>query len=232
MFRLLARAFDSAFDRAWSHKLRFFGMFIVIVTLTYGVLYTIDLIPEAPEEDAYAASSSRQSNDTDEQDTIPTPTVPEPTDSMPSRLIIDALERDVAIQNPLSTDIPTLDNALLSGAVRHPQSTDLLSEGTVFLFGHSSYLPVVYNKNFQAFNGVQNLKWGDTIRIQSSDYEYVYRVDRVYEVKASVAEVQIDTYGKKLTLVTCNTFGEKEDRYIVEATRIDEYPLKNGQPEG
>jgi LPXTG-site transpeptidase (sortase) family protein len=144
----------------------------------------------------------------------------------PVTVIFDSLDnRQVTVLNPISNKIADLDEALLEGVVRHPDSADFQSEGTIFLFGHSSYLPSVINKNFQAFNGIQKLQWGDTVRLQSLDREYVYRVDRVYQAKASDAEVEITRGEAKLTLATCNSFGSKDDRYIVEATLVDSYPL-------
>lgn len=146
-------------------------------------------------------------------------------DPLPATIIFDSFEREVAVLNPTSRSVASLDEALLSGVVRHPDSADFANEGTIFLFGHSSYLPNVINKNFQAFNGIQDLVWGDTIRLQSANMEYVYRVDRVYQTKASDAEVAIDRGKPKLTLATCNTFGSKDDRYVVEASLVDSYTL-------
>ncbi|MCA9366570.1 sortase, partial [Candidatus Kaiserbacteria bacterium] len=107
-------------------------------------------------------------------------------DPLPSRIIFDALDgKSVTVLNPTSNSVAALDEALLTGVVRHPDSADLVSNGNVFILGHSSYLPNVFNKNFQAFNGIQNLTWGDTIRVQSSDTEYIYRVDKVFKAKTS-----------------------------------------------
>jgi len=147
-------------------------------------------------------------------------------DPYPSRIIFDTLDnRTVTVLNPNARSIEALDTALLSGVVRHPDSADFERTGTIFLFGHSSYLPNVMNKNFQAFNGIQKLTWGDTIRLHSSDTEYVYRVDRVYEASANDAEVKIEAGKAKLTLVTCDSFGAKSDRFVVEATLIRENAL-------
>jgi len=188
-----------------------------VVLLTYGVLYVIDFIPESPETASSTPSAATAANEA--------PVIRAGVDATPDKIIFDTLGKEVNILNPESADIPTLDSALLSGVVRHPESADLLQDGTVFLFGHSSGLPNVINKNFQAFNGIQNLKWGDKIRIQSSDFEYVYRVDRVYEAKASTAEVSLVAGTATLALATCNSFGSKDDRFVVEATLVDSYPL-------
>ena len=90
----------------------------------------------------------------------------------------------------------------------------------MFIMGHSSYLPTVHNRNFQALNGIQNLKWGDTITLESKNLAYTYKVEKTYKAKASGYTVPIAGKGKTLTLVTCNSFGSAEDRYVVEATLI------------
>ena len=141
-------------------------------------------------------------------------------DPFPVSITFDSLDKTIAVLNPESRSVAALDTALLSGVVRHPDSADFERTGTIFLLGHSSYLPNVINKNFQAFNGIQKLGWGDVIRLRSGDTEYVYHVDRTYEVKASDAEVEIEAGVAKLTLATCNSFGSKDDRFVVEATLV------------
>jgi len=202
----------------------FFGVFMIVVTLTYGFLVYIDFVPETPSSSATSTDATTTDTSTVTEGNAATPQLGQ--DPTPDKIIFDSLGgKEVNVLNPTSSSIDVLNNDLLSGVVRHPDSADLLSNGTIFLFGHSSYLPVVHNKNFQAFNGIQDLKWGDKIRLRSSDYEYVYRVDREYEAKASTAEVELIQGTPRLTLSTCDTFGSKEDRFIVEATLVDSYPL-------
>ena len=147
------------------------------------------------------------------------------TDTTPNRIIIDALNKEVPVLNPQSRAVADLDAALLDGVVRHPDSADFAREGNMLILGHSSYLPNVLNRNFQAFNGIQELTWGDLIRLQSDDMEYVYRVDRVYQALASEVVVEHRWGTPMLTLATCDSFGSKEDRFIVEASLISSQPL-------
>jgi len=142
-------------------------------------------------------------------------------DNTPDRLIIDKLDRSVAVLNPSSDTIEAMDAALLKGVVRHPDTADFVDTGNMLILGHSSYLPNVFNKNFQALNGLQNLTWGDIVRLQSADTEYVYRVERVYQAKATELTIPNDRGESRLTLATCNTFGAKEDRFVVEAVLVD-----------
>lgn len=152
----------------------------------------------------------------------PTEAVVANTDPLPTKIIFDDLNgKTIDVLNPTSRAIPDLDEALLAGVVRHPDSADFVNVGNIFILGHSSYLPNVFNKNFQAFNEIQSLTWGDTIRLQSGDTEYVYQVDRVYKASASALEVPNSRGVAKLTLATCNSFGSKDDRFMVEASLVE-----------
>lgn len=202
-------------EAIWEQKFAFFSAFFFVVLITYGVLSFLDFVPNDPTETPAVVVEPDRTPRGDE--------VAE--DTTPDVIIIDALDKEVAVLNPSSSAVSVLDQALLEGVVRHPESANLLEEGTVFLFGHSSGLPNIINKNFQAFNGIQKLTWGDKIRLQSDDFEYVYRVEKVYEAKASTASIELQQTGNRLVLATCNSFGSKDDRFIVEAVLVDSYPL-------
>lgn len=203
-------------------KITFFFVMVGVIALTYGVLFAVDFLPEKPGGTLNATSTATS--------TLATSSAPNTqnavANALPVKIIFDSLNREVAISNPESDDVAVLDAGLLKGVVRHPDSADFEKTGTIFLLGHSSHLPVVHNKNFQAFNDIEKLGWGDTIRLQSKDTEYVYRVDKTYQAKASTGEIPIQFNTPRLVLVTCNSFGTKEDRYVVEAYLIDTQPLK------
>jgi LPXTG-site transpeptidase (sortase) family protein len=198
----------------------FFLVTMGVVTLTLGFLTLVDFLPEKPTEDE---ASPYVESETDVQTKDETVLVS--TEALPIKVFFDSLDREVDVLNPESNTVEALDTALLSGVVRHPDSADFVNEGTIFILGHSSYLPTVKNKNFQAFNGIQKLVWGDTIRVQSADMEYVYSVDKVYEAKASNAEVPLQFEAPKLVLATCNSFGTKDDRFIIEASLVIKRPI-------
>jgi LPXTG-site transpeptidase (sortase) family protein len=218
-------------NQIWERKYVFFAVFMGVLFVSYGVLYALDFYPE------YQVATSTAPVVLPATTTVPEKPAPKPVATttkaakvhpLPKTLIIDKLDRRVAILNPKTDTVAALDEALLKGIVRHPDSATFAKTGTMFLLGHSSYLPTVNNKNFQALNGIQKLEWGDTIRVQSSDTEYLYRVQKVYEVKASAASADI-TWGKsKIILVTCNSFGSKDDRFVVEGYLIQSYPI--GKP--
>lgn len=210
----------------------FLGVFFIVMIIGYGILYFIDFVPEAPEENRNVSLVEDDTVYTEplpvtvEEETEPIADIEISNDPLPVSITIERLNRTVTVLNPTSRSVADLDAALLKGVVRHPDSAKLNDKnGNILILGHSSYLTNVFNKNFQAFNGIQNLTWGDIIKVRSGDTEYTYQVDRVHEEKASTVNVAIWANAPKLTLVTCNTFGAKEDRFIVEATLVSKKAL-------
>ena len=126
------------------------------------------------------------------------------------------------------SDLAELDEALKTGSVHYPGSGNLEDTSNLFLFGHSSYLPDIINDAYTAFNGMQDLEDGDIIRVQSATHEYFYTVDFVELEDANDEWVELSNTEKKLTLSTCNTFGRKQDRYVVEAQFVGSYQLDEG----
>lgn len=230
-----ANSFEELYNQIGARTGIFLGVFFVIVFISYAVLYIIDFIPEPVEEALAVENSTSINKDAVEQVVINDDEVfateyeyaaDSVIEALPISITFDTLEgKTVKVLNPTSRAIADLDEALLSGVVRHPDSADFSDVGNVFILGHSSYLPNVFNKNFQAFNGLQNLTWGDTIRVRSNDTEYIYSVDRVYKATASALEVPNSRGEAKLTLATCNSFGSKDDRFIVEASLVNSVQL-------
>ncbi len=213
--------FLTVIDDIMANKFHFLAAFFCIFTLSYGILYALDFYPEPITADAVseeAITTAEVVENTEETTPVAPAATIDPTDTLPLSITIPALDRTVKVLNPASNSVEALDAALLDGVIRHPDSATFAEEGNMFIMGHSSYLPTVLNRNFQAFNGVQNLKFGDTITLESKNLEYTYRVEKTYKVKASGYTVPIAGKGKTLTLVTCNSFGSTEDRYVVEAT--------------
>jgi len=182
--------------------LRFVAIFFLVFFVSAVVLFIVDFVPEKPSET--------------KRDTPPSATASENPEE-PLRIVIDAINIDTDVMNPVSTSVAALDEALLNGAVRYPGSSKLGEDGTVYLFGHQSYLPVVRNKNFKAFNGLQKLHEGDTITVYSGTTAYTYTVRAVSLVDASDALIPLASDGKTLFLSTCNSFGDPGERYVVKA---------------
>lgn len=214
---------NSLFEHIWEKKVAFFAVFFAIFTVTYLFLVLIDFLPEAPVQDEVEQVEEISNEFTEGEDVEvgEDMVVAEPAKSaFPLTISIQKLDKVIPVLNPTSRTIADLDEALLDGVVRHPDSATMSQEGNVFILGHSSYLPNVLNRNFQAFNGIQNLEWGDIIEVSTEDSVYQYRVEKVYRAKAQDVTVPIADTGNMLTLATCNSFGSTDDRYIVEAKRV------------
>ena len=210
-------------------KKEFLMVFFVVILLTYAFLYIIDFLPEPVGTEAAkkAASSEPVTTIATSTGLVAASVAAPAVDAYPNKITFPTLDnKTVVVQNASTTNEQKLDTMLLRGTVRYPTSATLTSKGNMLIFGHSSYLPTVFNKNYQSFNGIQNLQWGDMIIVDSTDTEYDYRVDKVYKAKASDGFIA-DTPGvATLTLSTCNSFATKDDRFIVQATLVSTKSLK------
>ncbi len=195
----LIRAGERAYERKWS----FLSLFAVVFLVSVIVLGTSDLLPEV----SYANKSK----------TTNTVTQPQIAAELPTRIEIPKINLSAAVVNPTITTVAVLDKELLRGVVRYPTSALLGETGNVVLFGHSSYLPVVGNQAYKTFNEIQKLVVGDSITVYSSGTAYTYRVRSVVKESANDGVIELSVTGRVLTLVTCSSFGAKEDRFVVTA---------------
>jgi sortase A len=185
------------------------GSFLLLST----ILVSIDFVPELRTSNTELAITSSP-----EVVLSSSTTEPAVTESLvPTSIAIERIGLDTPIVTPKSTDIDVLDRALLSGAVHYPDSGLLGQNANMLLFGHSSYLPVIHNKAFKAFNELDKLKKGDLITVYSDTHMYQYETETVTLSKAGNVQVQFEAESPMLTLSTCNNFGSKQDRWIVTA---------------
>lgn len=197
----------------WERKYAFLLSFVGVFLVTLGVLAAVGLTPELRTD---VPTVSPQPNDGFTQ------SLPEE----PTRVIAASVGLDDTITNPTSADIAALDRALLSSSVRYPGSALLNEDGNVLLFGHSSYLRTTLNPAYKAFNDIQKLKTGEIVTVYSANQAYEYRVTSVKFVKAEDAVIDLRRDGpRRLTLVTCNSFATKSDRFVVEAEFVKSYAL-------
>jgi len=162
---------------------------------------------------AYANTNEVQQTEVDATNVVP---------AFPDRLVIPSLGKDLPTSNPQSRNIDVLDKALKSAVVRYPDSATLGEKGrNTLIFGHSSKLPIVRNKMYKAFTGIEKLKVGELIQAYSGSDVYSYRVTRVYRADANDDRIALSVPGEnRLTLLTCDTFGKRSDRWIVESELI------------
>ncbi len=187
----------------YKYKFSFILNFFLIFIVTFSVLYLFDLVPQ--EFNVMIGRYPGQES----KGTL--------TGDLPLKITIPKIGVDTYVYNPASTSVKVLDDALLKGAVHYPGSALLGGEGNIFVFGHSTGYKIVQNQAYKTFNGIQNLKVGDEISVYSEKSEYVYKVRSVKLETADKALITFNTNDRLLTLSTCNSFGEKSDRYVVEA---------------
>lgn len=138
-------------------------------------------------------------------------------DVFPNRIVIDSVGINTVVNRPQSQNVEVLDQALTIGAVYYPGSGSLV-KGNAFIFGHSTSLSVVRNQAYKAFNNLKSVKVGDMIKVYGDDGNtYIYSAISTELVIEDTAIVEFDTDGRMITLSTCNTFGKKEERYVVKA---------------
>lgn len=196
-------------QRVYARKWHFLGVFAFVFLVSTITLARLDLLPDAPIASGAALSASPVAT--------ASTTPPGSSTEEPVAIAIPTINLTATIANP-TTNADVLDQDLLKGAVRYPTSAQLGESGNVVLFGHSSYLPIVGNQAYKTFDGIQKLVAGDTITVYSVDAAYTYRVRSVTKESAvSDAGIDLAVAGKELTLVTCNSFATKADRFIVRA---------------
>ena len=140
---------------------------------------------------------------------------------IPDRMVAPSIGLDTNIVNPRSRDYAVLDTALLDGVVYYPGSGYLDEDANVLFFGHSSFLPIVKNENFKVFNNIKDLRIGDTIEVYSNGERFIYQVSSNVLAKESDVRINFGAEKPTITLATCNSFGAKEDRYVIQAELID-----------
>ncbi len=139
----------------------------------------------------------------------------------PDQIIINKLEISADIQQPNTVNVAELDSYLNKGAVHYPGSGSI-EVGNIFIFGHSADLFTgVQNPAYKVFNNISKLNFGDVIEIVANNKSYFYKVTKIELVNENEALIRFNSEVRKLTISTCNTFGRREDRWVIEAERIN-----------
>lgn len=211
------------------NEILFGTVFGVVFLITFSILYSIGLIPieflgssngSPSVVEKLQDNSLKQiglSVDNDSQKVSYSADYNNDLISDPIRIEAASIGLNSIIKNPSTTDYRELDNALLQGAVHYPGSGNV-ETGNMFIFGHSTGYRIVNNKAFQVFNNIHSLENGDEIKIYTTNKEYVYKVISVKLVDSREELISFNGgSGHLLTLSTCNSFGQKTDRYVVQA---------------
>jgi LPXTG-site transpeptidase (sortase) family protein len=154
---------------------------------------------------------------------FPTPTISNISQiNLPNRIVITRIGVDVLVSNPKSTNVDVLNDQLTRTVVRYNGSGTMI-EGNMLIMGHSSELPVIHNPLYKIFAQLKYLVAGDEIKIYSENGSNTYRVTSVTMLSINDADAYIPfsaSGSPKLTLVTCNVRGAKDQRYIVSAELV------------
>lgn len=199
----------SFLDYLWNNKIKLAISIYIAFLIIYTILVVFGFVPSSFEAKPNVIKEDSIEKNIEVKE-------PEIIGADPIRIVIKDIGVDTLISNPTTTDVDILDEYLKKGAVRYPGSAQL-GKGNVFLFGHSTGLRVVNNQAYKAFNNFKLLKGGEEIVVYSLHREYVYEVENIRLSKANEVFVDFSIKKNMLTLSTCNTFGQKEERYIVEA---------------
>lgn len=218
MQKLIHRKKRGVIPQILEHPLAFAAAFLAFFFIAFIFLAAVGATPDP---------LSVTPSDTASTNTVATtPDSPE----APVRVVAKDIGLDIVVVNPASSDIGILDEALKGGAVHYPTSAPLGINGTVLLFGHSSYLPVVYHQYYKTFDGIQNLKTGQIVSVYSGTTEYRYAVTGVRVADSADEDnnrIPLLSDNKYLTLVTCDSFAAKSNRFVVEATFVGAYAVAN-----
>jgi LPXTG-site transpeptidase (sortase) family protein len=223
----------SMLDIIWYYKYQL-ALYIVFISLfSFATLYALNAVPnelvliDEPETPAVTTSTPTKpvvttpTTPTTSASTqvLPHNSAPVSTGEQPVRVLIPKIGIDTLVLNPLTTNANVLNDNLLRGAVHYPGS-GTLGNGNVFIFGHSTGLKLVNNQAYKTFNNLKTLNPDDLIQVRSNDREYTYKVTSVTLVDSDKELVDFSTNKNMLTISTCNVFGEKQERFVVEAIYV------------
>jgi LPXTG-site transpeptidase (sortase) family protein len=189
------------------------GLTLAIFTLTYTTLIILGFAPKQFRGTRDTASENIFQIVGDKK--VPNENIDD-TNLIPQKIEIPKIGVSSVIQIPRSIDVSTLDNSLAKGAVYYPGS-GTLQAGNMFLFGHSTNWKVVNNQAYKTFNDLEKLVRGDEIELTSGGKKYVYKVTSVRRAADDDVLVEFNKGDRMLTISTCDTFGKKQDRWVVEA---------------
>lgn len=194
------------------------GLTLAIFTITYTTLLLMGFAPKQFENTESNGDNIKNIFQISRPDTNtePAPITELDTNLIPSKIEIPKIGVSSTIQIPQSVDVSTLDVALAKGATYYPGSGTLQS-GNMFLFGHSTNWKVVNNQAYKTFNDLDKLVKGNRVELTSEGKKYIYEVTSVRRASEDDVLVDFAKGNRMLTISTCDTFGQKQDRWVVEA---------------
>ncbi len=186
---------------------------LAVFTITFALLYFANLVPKSFQSAEKSEGDVEKIIEADKKEPVEKAPL---TITKPTKITIEKIGVNSVVGQPNSQDVAVLDSYLTRGAVYYPGS-GTIEQGNIFIFGHSTSFKVVQNQAYKTFNGFNLLAKGDEITLWSGVEKFVYKVTSVKLMDENSALVNFDNTGRVLTLSTCNTFGQKQERWVVEA---------------
>ncbi len=184
--------------------------FLCVFAFSFTILYLLNFVPSELKDDTVTTEPANMATTT---------VVNNKQVELPIRITIAKIGVNTIVQNPTTTNIYSLDDLLLHGVVRYPGS-GLPGQGNMFFFGHSTGIKIVHNQAYKEFNGLKDLVAGDPILVYSDNHVYTYKVNNVRLTTSDEAYVDFSVKKNMLTLSTCDVFGQKQQRYVVQADYV------------
>jgi len=131
-----------------------------------------------------------------------------------SFLRIPKIELDKKIAYPTSTEVKTIDEALMGKVMHFPQTPYPGQKGDAIFLAHSA--PITWGPSYRVFNKIDKLEVGDDIVISFNGQDYVYRVLKRYLINPGDALPE-STGQKKAYFLTCWPPDSGIKRMVVEA---------------
>ncbi len=217
--------FMSKYKAFWKRgDVKFVAVFTIVFFVSFTALYTLGLVPNELTGDGASVLDDIRFNAIKMTERDATSTPQKMVGEEPMHITVPHTDINIIVQNPKTKDNTVLDEYLTRGTIRYPDSA-LLGAGNVLIFGHSSNWEVVHNKAYKSLNGIEKLKAGDLIYVDSATSRYTYSVRNVSLVDANKEFIDFSNGKNMLTLSTCNTFGQKSDRYVAEADFVSKTSL-------
>ena len=138
---------------------------------------------------------------------------------LPLSIEMPSLSMNAKIESPTVQTVAVLDAALMKGPVYY-QGSGSPGERNMLLFGHSTGFRVVRNKAYQVFNKLKTAQIGSLIYIRTSSGVHTYKTINVRLVSKYTTWIDFDSTKPLLTLATCDSFGKRTDRWVLQAEYV------------
>jgi LPXTG-site transpeptidase (sortase) family protein len=177
----------------------------------------LNLVQQQVVTDTVSGTEANLKQSIDAQTHIQTPVG---TDELPLYIEVPSLGIRSGVESPETTSVSVLDNALSRGPVYY-QGSGTPGNRNMLIFGHSTGFSIVHNQAYKVFNNIKLGKKGDYVYVRTSTGVYTYVIREVKKMSKYSTWIQFNSDKALLTLSTCDSFGKKSDRWVLEAEYLN-----------